>query len=154
MALCTCLCLSVSGASRSSIETADESSWFSAWELPSTYTTLCFKEIRIPLEINSVFPSETCRKLRTLKFFHGRSIALSTKLVVVVVVVVDGRACWRHPPIRQSTSRGCLLQVGQLVFTKCDAHTLIKWRLSGTRNLCIILATSAIRFWVMSFWQI
>jgi len=54
-----CLCLSVSGASRSSIETADESSWFSAWELPSTYSTLCFKEIRIPLEITSVFPSET-----------------------------------------------------------------------------------------------
>jgi len=39
------------------------------------------------------FHLELCSKLRTWKFCHGKSIALSTKLVVVVV---DGRACWRH----------------------------------------------------------
>jgi len=38
-------------------------------------------------------PLELCPKIRTYrKFRHGKSIALSTKLVVVV----DSRACWRH----------------------------------------------------------
>ena len=38
-------------------------------------------------------PLELCPKIRTYrKFRHGKSMALSTKLVVVV----DGRACWRH----------------------------------------------------------
>jgi len=39
------------------------------------------------------------------KFRHGKSIALSTKLV-------DGRACW--PRLQRSIRRGCLLHVGQL----------------------------------------
>ena len=40
------------------------------------------------------------------KCHHGKSVALSTKLV-------DGRACCQHH-VRQLTSRGCLLHVGQL----------------------------------------
>ena len=44
------------------------------------------------------------------KFRHGKSIALSTKLVVVVVV--DGQACC--PYLHRSTRRACLLHVGQL----------------------------------------
>ena len=40
------------------------------------------------------FPLRTLSQTPDLqKFRHGKSIALSTKLVVVVV---DGRACWRH----------------------------------------------------------
>ena len=39
------------------------------------------------------FPLELRLKLQLRKFRHGKSIALSTSLVVVVV---DGRACWRH----------------------------------------------------------
>ena len=37
------------------------------------------------------FSLELCPKSGRRKFRHGNSIALSTKLVVV-----DGRACWRH----------------------------------------------------------
>jgi len=58
--------------------------------LPSAYPTLCYKEMY--LQKLGYFP----RQLFVLnsghrKFRHGKSIALSTKLVVVVVV--DGRAC-------------------------------------------------------------
>ena len=35
------------------------------------------------------FPLGLCPKLGIIRFFHGQSIVLSTK-------VVDGRACWRH----------------------------------------------------------
>jgi len=45
------------------------------------------------------FPLELSPKLRTWKFRRGKSIALSTTLVVVVV---DGRACWRHTTIDES----------------------------------------------------
>jgi len=62
-----------------------ESSVFLACRLPSTYPTLCYEDIWVSAK-NMVL-SLTKSGLR--KFRHGKSIALSTKLVVVV----DGRAC-------------------------------------------------------------
>ena len=71
----------------------DESSWFMVWRLPSTYPTLCYKEMSVSSKI-TVLPCGTFLPNSGLgKFRHGKLIALSTKLVVVVV---DGRACWRH----------------------------------------------------------
>ena len=72
----------------------DESSWFSSRKLPSICPTLCYMEIWVSPKIK-VLP---CLRKFVVnsglgKFRHGKSIALSTKLVVVVV---DGRACWRH----------------------------------------------------------
>ena len=66
----------------------DESSWFLAWRLPSTYPTLCCKEIWVSLKISVGL----CYKLWTRKFCHMKSIALSPTLVVVVVVD-DSRVC-------------------------------------------------------------
>jgi len=68
-----------------------------AWCLSSTNPTLtlCYKEIWVSPKIR-VLPSGTLSQTLDLKKFrHGKSIALPTTLVVVVVVV-DGRARWRH----------------------------------------------------------
>jgi len=46
----------VSVTSRSSIETTERIELFLAWELSSTYPTLCYKDIRVPLKIR-VLPS-------------------------------------------------------------------------------------------------
>jgi len=61
----------------------DESSCFLAWRFPPTHPTLCpcYEEIWVSPKIKVLS-----------KFHHGKSIALSTKLIVVV----DGRVCWRH----------------------------------------------------------
>ena len=67
---------------------------FLAWRLYSAYPTLCCKEIWSSPKI-SVLPSGTLSWTpNSGKFRHGKSIALSTTFVVVVV---DGRACRRHP---------------------------------------------------------
>ena len=61
--------------------------------LPPIHPTLGCKEIWVAPKIR-VFPLALCSKLTEFrKFRHSKSIALSTKLVVVVV---DGRACRRH----------------------------------------------------------
>jgi len=65
----------------------DESSWFLARRLPSTDPTLCCKEIWVSPKVR-VVPCGTSSETPDLK--NGKSIGLSTKLVVVVV---DGRAC-------------------------------------------------------------
>jgi len=65
----------------------DELSWYLAYRLPSINPTLSYKHIWVSPKIR-VLP---CVNLpQTLEFRRGKSIALSTKLVV------DGRACWRH----------------------------------------------------------
>ena len=70
----------------------DESSWvFLAWRLPSVSATLSVKVIWVSAKI-SALPSWTFSQTSDFKKFrNGKAIALSTKLVVV-----DGRACWRH----------------------------------------------------------
>jgi len=50
----------------------DESSWFLAWRLPSTYPTLRFKEIRVSLEIR-LLPSETLPQTLDLENFATAS---------------------------------------------------------------------------------
>ena len=58
----------------------DESSWLLARKL--LYPTQCYRKIRVSQKLGH-FPVRPCPKLR-----HGKSIALSTKLVVD-----DGRVC-------------------------------------------------------------
>jgi len=43
---CVCLSVRLSGTSRCSIETVDQIELVLAWELPSTYHTLCYEKIR------------------------------------------------------------------------------------------------------------
>jgi len=76
--LSSCVCPSVrpSVTSRYCIETTGEIELFWAWSLPSTYSTLCYKEIWVSPKIRP--------KLRTWKI----SIALSRKIVVVDVTVL------------------------------------------------------------------
>ena len=50
-----------------------ESSWFLAWELPSTYPTLCYKEIQVSSKYG-LFPLELCSNSGLRKFRHGISI--------------------------------------------------------------------------------
>jgi len=64
----------------------DESSWFLAWRLPSIYPTLCCPKISVSPKIKNL-------SLWNFATNRGKSIALSTKLVVVVV---DCRVCWWH----------------------------------------------------------
>ena len=45
------------------------------------------------LQKSGYFPLGLCPKLRTFLFRHGKSIALSTKLVVIIV---NCRVCWQH----------------------------------------------------------
>ena len=52
MAVCLFVCLCLFVTSRSS----DRIGWFLAWKLPSTYPTLCYKEIGVPSKIK-VLPS-------------------------------------------------------------------------------------------------
>jgi len=53
----------------------NESGRFLAWELPSTYPTLCYKEFHVPSQI-TVLPLELVSKLgsRDRKFRHCISI--------------------------------------------------------------------------------
>ena len=63
-----------------------KSSWYSARRLPSTYPTLCYKEIWASPK--RVLPSETLDL--------ENCAAASRSRCQRIVVVVDGRACWRH----------------------------------------------------------
>jgi len=87
------VCLSVCPFVRQTVVVSkrlDKSSWFLARRLPSAIPTLRYKEIGVSPKIK-VLPSGTLvPNSGRRKFRHGKSIALSTKLVV------DGRACWRH----------------------------------------------------------
>jgi len=76
--VCLSVCPSVrpSVTSRYCIETTGEIELFWAWSLPSTHSTLCYKEIWVSPKIRP--------KLRTWKI----SIALSRKIVVVDVTVL------------------------------------------------------------------
>ena len=57
----------------------NESGWFLAWELPSTYPTLCFKEIQVPSKTR-VLPSGTL--LQTLDFENFAAAYRSSKRVI------------------------------------------------------------------------
>jgi len=59
IALCPSVCQTVT--SRNSIETDDRIELVLAWELPSTYPTMCCKKIRVSPKIR-VFPSGTLSK--------------------------------------------------------------------------------------------
>jgi len=66
-----------------------------SWRLPSTCAALCYKEIWVGLSSKIRVLSSAWHFVPNSglgKFRRGKSIALSTKLVVVV----DGRVCWRH----------------------------------------------------------
>jgi len=65
----------------------DESSWVLTERLLSTYPTLCYTEISVSSKIR-VLAAGTLSQ--TAEFRHGKSIASSTKLVVVFV---DSRVC-------------------------------------------------------------
>jgi len=85
----------------------DESSWFLAWRLPSTFPTLCFKHTEIWLSPKiRVLPSATLSQTPDLENF-------ATAKVDCVVNKTRRRSSLLTTPKRQSTSRGCLLQVGQ-----------------------------------------
>jgi len=94
--ICCCpvsICLSVRPSQAGTVSKwLDESSWFLAWKwkLPSTYPIMCYNEILSSPKLG-YFPLEFCSKLYR-KFCHGKSIVLSTKLVIVV----DSQACWQH----------------------------------------------------------
>ena len=69
LAMALCMCLSVSVTSRCSVETGERIELVLAWELPSTYPTLCYKEIQISSKIR-VLPSRTF--LQSLDFENFR----------------------------------------------------------------------------------
>ena len=56
----------------------DESSWYLAWELPSTYPTLSCKKIWVSSLWNFVPKTSALLTNRLRKFRHGKLIALST----------------------------------------------------------------------------
>ena len=64
-------------------------SWFLAWLLPPTSSTLCFKYIRVSPKVTlTVLPCVELRpKRRIREFRYCKSIVLSTN------ELVDGRAC-------------------------------------------------------------
>jgi len=70
----------------------DESSRFLAWRLPPTYPTLYCPKLRT----SKITPRDVDRVVNNTRRRRRRSSLLTTR------------------PIRQSTSRGCLLQVDQL----------------------------------------
>ena len=63
----------------------DESSWFLAWKLPSTYPTLCCTETWVfPKNMVSLLPFGTFVLNSGLrKFRHGKSVALSSAVELV-----------------------------------------------------------------------
>jgi len=102
--LCRSVCLSQAGVVSKRL---DKSSWFLAWRLPSTYPTLCYKVICVSSELEYF---SFVRYSGFRQFRHGKLIALSTNSSSSssTVEFVDDTY------IRQLTSRGCLLQIGQL----------------------------------------
>jgi len=69
-----CLCLRLSVTSRSSIETDKQIGLVLAWELPSTYATLYYKEIRVPPKNKGSSLWNFAHNSRLRKFRHDRSI--------------------------------------------------------------------------------
>ena len=102
-----CLPVCPSVTNRYCIERTGRIELFLARMLPSTYPTLCCKEIWVSPKLGYL-PLELCAKLRTWK--------ISPRQVDRVVNKTRRRrrSSLLTTPIRQSTSRGCLLQVGQL----------------------------------------
>jgi len=68
---------------------------------------MCYKEIWVSWKLG-YFPVELCPKLRTLKISPWQV----DHIVNFVFIVVGGWVYWQH--FYQLTSRGCLLQIGQL----------------------------------------
>jgi len=64
MALCPSICLSDRLSQVGVLsKRLDESGWVSVWELPSTYPTLCFIEIQVPLKIRVLFSGTLLQSL-------------------------------------------------------------------------------------------
>jgi len=85
-------CVRPSVTSRCCIETTGRIELL-ARRLPSNYPTLRYKKIWVSPKIRVRYIWNFAPNSELRKFRHGKSIALSTKLVVVVV---DGRVCWQH----------------------------------------------------------
>ena len=81
-------CVRPSVTSRCCIETTGRIELL-ARRLPSNYPTLRYKEIWISPKIRVRYIWNFAPNSELRKFRHGKSIALSTKLVVVVVEFVD-----------------------------------------------------------------
>ena len=82
--LAMALCLSVRPSVRLSqvgvlSKLSDESGWFSAWELPSTYPTLYYKEIQVPSKITALPPGTL---LQTLDLENFATAYRSSKHVI------------------------------------------------------------------------
>ena len=88
----SCGPVSVSVTSQCSIKTAERIGLVLAWELPSTYPILCYKEIQVPSKMR-LFPSWTLLPYSGLrKFCHSISIVeaccqLSSILVDAQIVI-------------------------------------------------------------------
>ena len=81
---------------------------FLAWRLLSTYPTLCYKEIWISSKIK-VLPPETLSQIPDLETISPRQVDH-----VINKSRRRRRSSLLTTPVRQLTSRGCLLQVDQL----------------------------------------
>ena len=97
--LSSCVYLSVCPSQAGIIsKRLDKSSWFWVLRLPSTYPTSCYKEIwaspKLAFVPNSVFTDLENFSTASRSRFRRSSLLMT--------------------PIRQSTSRGCLLHVDQL----------------------------------------
>ena len=100
---CVCLCLSIT--TRNSIKTAE---WIELgfWHRSFLQPVLCYKEIPVSPKIKGV-----------LKFHHGKSITLSTKLI-------HGQS--RGPHLWWST-RGCWTHRVYYTLVDCNLLTLLLW---------------------------
>ena len=96
--LSVCLSVCPSVTSRYCIERTARIELFLAWTLPSTYPTLCCKEIWVSPKLGYL-PLELCAKLRTWK--------ISPRQVDRVVIKTRRRSSLLTTLQRQSTSRGC-----------------------------------------------
>jgi len=104
----TGLCMSVT--SRCPIETAKRNSWFLAWELPSTSTILCYKEIQVPSKI-SVRPFWYFARNSSLKKFR-RNISIAEACCQLSSRKLDAQSVIN------------LVVVGQQVDRRSDARPL------------------------------
>jgi len=108
LSVCPSVCPSQAGVAWKGL---DESSWFLAWRLSSTYPTLCYKEIWVSPKIR-VIPSWTLSQTTDLE------ISISPRQVDRVVNKTRRsrrrRSSLLTTPILQSMNHGCLLQVDHL----------------------------------------
>jgi len=63
LVVASCLCLSKVGVLSKWLN--GSSNIFLAWMLPSTYPTLCYKEIHVSVKIKGILPLELCLRLWT-----------------------------------------------------------------------------------------